>query len=124
VVGSFVRDRAHIGELHLDFKTLLSRQVVELIIDVVGVVDVSLEAEDGKAFEHLRLVNHSVKVVRIVQNASRRTICVLMSLTRVRVATRLSLEVGRLINFGTLKHFSFNTIGLQGDLETPLLNLL
>lgn len=66
VVCSLVRDRAHISEFHLDFKTFLSRQVVELIIDVMCIVDVSLEAEDGKAFKHLGLVNHSVQVVRIV----------------------------------------------------------
>lgn len=124
VVCSLVRDGAHISEFHLDFKTFLSRQVVELIIDVVGVVDVSLEAEDGKAFKHLGLVNHSVQVVRIVKNASRRPVSVFMLLTRVLVATRLSLEVRRLINFRTLEYFSLNAVGLKRNFKTPLLDFL
>lgn len=60
VVGGFVTNGADISELDSDFEAFLCGQVIELVIDVVGVSDVALEAEYGKALKHLRLMHHSV----------------------------------------------------------------
>jgi len=60
VVGGFVTNRADISELDSNFEALLCRQVIELVIDVMRVSDVTLEAEYGKALKHLRLMHHCV----------------------------------------------------------------
>ncbi len=56
--GCFVRHWADVGILHTNIETLLQRQVVEFVVDVVSILDVFLEADDGKAFKSFRLVHH------------------------------------------------------------------
>lgn len=69
-------------------------------------------------------MNHSVKIVRVVKDTRRRAISVLVLLSRVSIPTGLSLEVRRLKNFGSLKDFSLNTVGLETNLESPLFDFL
>jgi len=47
---------------------------------------------------------------------------VLVLLPRVGVSAGLSLEVGRLKDFGSFKHLGFDAVGLKGDFEAPLLH--
>ena len=56
--GSFVRDGANVGVLDADIKSFLDGKVVELIVDVVGVLDVLFEADYCEALKVLGLVNH------------------------------------------------------------------
>ena len=56
--GCAVRDGADIGVFYSDVKTLLLGKVVELVIDVVSVLNVLLEANDGESLECLGLVDH------------------------------------------------------------------
>lgn len=58
VHGGLVGDGADVGVLDLDVQTLLLGQVVELVVDVMGVLHIFFEADDGKAFKLLRLVHH------------------------------------------------------------------
>ena len=67
VHGSLVRHWADIGVLDADVKSLLHRQVVELIVDVVSVLDILLEADNGESLEGFGLVDHGVKAVGVVQ---------------------------------------------------------
>lgn len=53
-----VRDWADVGILDLDVQALLLRQVIELVVDVMSVLHIFFEADDGKAFKLLRLVHH------------------------------------------------------------------
>ena len=48
----------------------------------MGVTYIALKAEDSETFEHLRLVDHRVEVVAIVQNAGYRAVCLLHGLAR------------------------------------------
>lgn len=90
----------------------------------MSIVDVSLQAEDSEALKQLGLVDHCVKVIRVVQDASLRAVSVLVLLAGEGVSGGLSLEVGRLKNFGALQHLGLNGVGLKADLETPLLDFL
>ena len=56
--GCFVGHWANVSVLHTDIKTLLQRQVVEFVINVVSVLNILLEADDGEALESLGLVHH------------------------------------------------------------------
>ena len=47
--GCFVGHWANVSVLHTDIKTLLQRQVVEFVINVVSVLNILLEADDGEA---------------------------------------------------------------------------
>jgi hypothetical protein len=58
VHGGLVWDWADVSVFDLDVKTLLLRQVEELVVDVMGVLHIFFEADDGKAFELLGLVHH------------------------------------------------------------------
>lgn len=53
-----VGDGADVGILHLNVETLLLGQVEELVVDVVSVLHIFFEADDGKAFKLLGLVHH------------------------------------------------------------------
>jgi len=64
-----VRHWADIGVLDANVEALLRAQVEELVIDVVCVLHVLLEADDGEALKGLRLVDHGVKAVRVVQGS-------------------------------------------------------
>lgn len=56
--GGLVWDWADVCVFDLDVETLLLRQVVELIVDVMSVLHIFFEADDGKSFKLLRLVHH------------------------------------------------------------------
>jgi len=58
VHGGLVRDWADVSVFDLDVQTLLGRQVEELVVDVMGVLHIFFEADDGKAFKLLGLVHH------------------------------------------------------------------
>jgi hypothetical protein len=88
----------------------------------VSVCHVTFETEYSEALKHLRLVYHSVKVVAIVENSRLVSVGVLVLLSGVSTTARLGSEVGGLINLGTFKDLGFNIVGLERNLETPLLN--
>ena len=69
VNGGLVWNRADVSVLDADVETLLHGEVVELVIDVVGVLDILLQADDSEALKGLRLVDHRVEAVRVVQRA-------------------------------------------------------
>lgn len=52
----------------------------------MGVVHVSLQTEDSEAFEQLGLVDHSIEVVRVVQNTALGAISMLVLLTGIRIS--------------------------------------
>jgi len=56
--GGLVRDRADVGIFDLDVQTLLLGQVEELVVDVMSVLHIFFEADDGKAFKLLGLMHH------------------------------------------------------------------
>jgi len=133
VEGSFVRDWADVGVLDGDAEAFLGRQVVEFVVDVVGVDDVSLQAEDGEVFEHAGFVHHRVQVVRIVQHARVLAIGLLalaggarLRPTRVLLVAAGGLrgEVRRLEDAWTLEHLGLDGVGVQRNVEAPLLHVL
>jgi len=58
VHGGLVRDWADVSVFDLDVETLLLGQVEELVVDVMGVLHIFFEADDGKTFKLLGLVHH------------------------------------------------------------------
>ena len=66
--GSLIRDGANVCILNLNVETFLLRQIVELVVDVMSVLHIFFEADDGKTFKLLRLMDHRVETVRIVQS--------------------------------------------------------
>ena len=69
VDGGLVGDGADVGVLDSDVEAFLEREVVELVVDVVGVLDILLEADDGESLESLGLVHHRVEAVGVVEGA-------------------------------------------------------
>ena len=69
VDGGLVGDGANVGVLDSDVEAFLEREVVELVVDVVGVLDILLEADDGESLESLGLVHHRVEAVGVVEGA-------------------------------------------------------
>ena len=65
--GRSVGNRTDIRIFDTNVEALLHRQIVELIVDVVGVLDVLFEADDGESLKGFRLVDHGVKAVGIIQ---------------------------------------------------------
>lgn len=55
--GGLVRHRTDVSVLDLDVQTLLLGQVVELVVDVMSVLHIFFEADDGKAFKLLRFMH-------------------------------------------------------------------
>ena len=58
-----IKHRANICVLHANIKALLMGEIVELVVDVVGVLDVLLQTDDGEALESSWLMNHGVQTV-------------------------------------------------------------
>jgi len=58
VHGGLVWDWTDVSVFDLDVETLLLGQVEELVVDVMGVLHIFFEADDGKAFKLLGLVHH------------------------------------------------------------------
>ena len=56
--GGLVRHRTDVSVLDLDVQTLLLRQVVELVVDVMSVLHIFFEADDGKTFKLLGFMHH------------------------------------------------------------------
>ena len=65
--GSSVRNWADIRIFNANVEALLHRQIVKLIVDVVGILDILFEADDGESLKGLWLVDHGVKAVRVIQ---------------------------------------------------------
>ena len=125
-----VKDRADISVLYADVEALLQRQVVELIVDVVSVLDVLLQTDDREALECFRLVNHRIQTVGVVQGP---LICRvwISSWRRLRLivvvvliaASRLLSEVWRFENLWLLKDLGLDGVWVELDVEAPLLDL-
>jgi len=58
VDGGLVRDGANVGVLDANIEPFLDGEVVELVVDVVGVLYVLFEANNGEALKVLGLMNH------------------------------------------------------------------
>lgn len=56
--GGLVRDGANVGVLDANIEPFLDGEVVELVVDVVGVLYVLFEANNGEALKVLGLMNH------------------------------------------------------------------
>jgi len=56
--GGLIRDGANVGVLDANIEPFLDGEVVELVIDVVGVLYVLLEANNSEALKVLGLMNH------------------------------------------------------------------
>lgn len=56
--GGLIRDGANVGVLDANIEPFLDGEVVELVVDVVGVLYVLLEANNGEALKVLGLMNH------------------------------------------------------------------
>jgi hypothetical protein len=63
MLSSLIQDRADVGVLDADVEAFLQGQVIELIINVVGVLYVFLEADDGEALKGLGLMYHRIQTV-------------------------------------------------------------
>ena len=63
VLSSLIQDRADVGVLDPDVEALLQGQVVELVVNVVGVLYVFLQADDGEALKGLGLMHHRIQTV-------------------------------------------------------------
>jgi hypothetical protein len=57
VHGGLVRDGTNVSIFDLDVQALLLGQVVELVVDVMSVLHIFFEADDGKAFKLLRFTH-------------------------------------------------------------------
>lgn len=95
------------------------------------VLHILLEADDGEAFKSFRLVHHRIKAVRVIQGARNGRVSFLPRRTRlllllvvVVAAGSLLLEVGRLVDLRLIEDLGFDRVGVQLDVETPLLDLL
>lgn len=75
MVGGFVRNRTDVCKLNLDVEALLGGEIVELVVDVVGISNIFFETENSKPFKHLWFVHHCVQVVRVVKDARALTVC-------------------------------------------------
>ena len=53
-----VWDWANVCILHIDVQTFLLRKVEELVVDVVSVLHIFFEADDGKTFKLLGFMYH------------------------------------------------------------------
>ncbi len=128
--GVPVEDGADVGVLDANVKTLLDGQVVELVIDVVSVLHVLFQTDDGEAFEGFRFVDHRVEAVRVIEcsricrvwiSSGRRLSLILV---KVLVAARgLLHKVRCLENLRLLKYLGFDGVWVKLDVETPLLDL-
>ena len=56
--GGLIRDGANVGVLDANIEPFLDGEVVELVVNVVGVLYVLLEANNGEALKVLGLMNH------------------------------------------------------------------
>ena len=125
-----VKDRADIGVLNADVEALLQRQVVELIVDVVSVLNVLLQADDGEALECFWLVNHRVQTVGVVQGplicrvwiSSWRRLRLVVVVVLIAASCLLS-EVWRFENLWLLKDLGLDGVWVELDVEAPLLDL-
>ena len=125
VIGGFIRDWTNISKFDLNAKSFLCGKIVELVVYVVCISYVSFQTENSEALKVPWLMNHRVQIVRIVQNTRCASIShfVLALLSLVLIASwSLGGKVWRFKNFRTFEDFGFNSIGLESDIETPLLN--
>ena len=130
VDGGLVGDGADVGVLNSDVETFLEGKVVELVVDVVGVLDILLEADNRESLESLRLVHHRVEAVGVVEGAricrvwvTSRLLSLLLLVVLVS-ASSLLLEVGRLEDLRLFEDFGLDGIGIELNIEAPLLDLL
>lgn len=125
-----IRNWADISVFDADIETLLHRKIVELVVDVVGVLDVLFKADDRKPLKGLRLVNHGIKAVRVIQGPRNWRVCGssgrrLLLLLLVLIATGgLLREVGCLEDLRLLEYLGFDSVRVQLDVQSPLLDLL
>jgi len=128
--GSLVRNWADICVFDTNIESFLDGEVVELVVDVVGVLDILLKTDDGEALEGLRLVDHRVETVGVIQGTGSCRVWI-RSRGRVRlclvvlIATRsLLLEVGGLEDLRLFENLGFNSVRVELDVQSPLLDLL
>lgn len=126
---SSVRNWANISVFNADIKTLLCREGEELVVDVVSVLDILLQADDRESLKGLRLVNHGVEAVRVVQGPRNWRVCGSPRWRRLLLIVLVSsggllCEVGRLKDLRLLEHLGFDSIRVELDVQAPLLNLL
>ena len=115
MVGGFISYWTNMSEFDLNAESFLGGKIIELVVDVVCISHVSFQTENSEALKVFWLMNHSVKIVRVVQNTGSASISHLVRilLSWVLGASRsLSCEVGRLVNLWTIKDFCLNCVGL------------
>ena len=61
--GGLIRDGANVGVLDANIEPFLDGEVVELVVDVVGVLYVLFEANNGEALKVLGLMNHGIQAI-------------------------------------------------------------
>jgi len=59
-------DEADISVFDENVKSLFDGHIKEFLIDVSGVLFITLETENGEVFKGLRLMNHRVKTVGVL----------------------------------------------------------
>ena len=130
VDGGLVGDGADVGVLDSDVEAFLEGEVVELVVDVVGVLDILLEADDRESLESFGLVHHRVEAVGVVEGAgicrvwvSSRLLGLLLLVVLVS-ASSLLLEVWRLKDLRLLQDLGLDGIGVELNIEAPLLDFL
>lgn len=127
VLGGPVLDQADIRILYENVQPLFNRHVVEFLVDVAGVLLVTLQTEDGEVLQRLRLVNHGVEAVGVLQRARGHDLARVAPQLALLLLTgigRLLHEVGGFINLRTLQNLGFDGVRSQFNFKTPLLDLL
>jgi hypothetical protein len=56
------------SKFNLNAESFLGGKIIELIIDVICIAHISFQTENCEALKHFWLMNHRVKIVRIVQD--------------------------------------------------------
>lgn len=97
----------------------------------MSVLDILFEADDGKSFEGLGLVDHGIEAVRIIQGPRNWRVCeisgrcLLLLLLMVLISTSSLLsEVGCLEDLRLLEDLCFNSVWVQLYVQAPLFDLL
>ena len=68
VVSSFISYWTNMSKFNLNAKSFLSGKIIELVVYVICIAHISFQTENCEALKHFWLMNHCVKIVRVVQN--------------------------------------------------------
>jgi hypothetical protein len=121
-----VVDQNEVSVVDVDVQALVLGQLVESLIEVVGVVTVFVLAEDGPLLEVDGLVHAVVQHFRVLQLQRRLVVRreVLVGLVHVRHGVVwLELALWDFVHLGAFEHFGLDGVWLELDGQVPLLDL-